>query len=59
MIYRVEFEQWVPIPTESVFLFFANPNNLPRIMPRETRTELSVMRLVRAPSVPAQQATET
>jgi ligand-binding SRPBCC domain-containing protein len=31
--YRVEFVQWVPFPLGQVFLFFANPNNLPRIMP--------------------------
>lgn len=33
MVYRVAFEQWVPFPLEQVFLFFADPNNLPRIMP--------------------------
>jgi len=33
LTYSVEFEQWVPSPIEQVFLFFANPNNLPRIMP--------------------------
>ena len=33
MPYRLEFEQWVPFPLERVFLFFANPENLPRIMP--------------------------
>jgi len=31
--YQLQFEQWVPFPVEQVFLFFANPNNLPRIMP--------------------------
>jgi ligand-binding SRPBCC domain-containing protein len=46
MIHRVEFEQWVPVATEKVFLFFANPNNLPRIMPRETQTEIAALRLV-------------
>ena len=33
MAYRLEVDQWVPFPLEQVFLFFANPNNLPRIMP--------------------------
>jgi len=57
MIHRVEFEQWVPVATEKVFLFFANPNNLPRIMPRETRTKLAALRLVPPPIAPsAQQA---
>ena len=46
MIHRVQFDQWVPVIIENVFLFFANPNNLPRIMPPETRTELSALRLV-------------
>ena len=46
MIYRVEFAQWVPVATERVFLFFANPNNLPRIMPPATGTRLAELRLV-------------
>jgi len=52
MIHRVEFEQWVPVATERVFLFFANPNNLPRIMPREIGTKLVALRLVPPPPVP-------
>ena len=40
MLYHVEFEQWVPAAIERVFLFFANPGNLPRIMPPGTKTEL-------------------
>ena len=27
-------EQWLPYPAEVVFAFFANPENLPRLMPR-------------------------
>ncbi len=27
-------EQWLPYPVELVFAFFANPENLPRLMPR-------------------------
>jgi|SRR5580704_12185665 ligand-binding SRPBCC domain-containing protein len=57
MIRKLQFEQWVPVATEKVFLFFANPNNLPRIMPHETRTELASLRLVPPPIAPsAQQA---
>ncbi len=26
-------EQWLPYPVDTVFLFFANPENLPRLMP--------------------------
>ena len=27
-------EQWLPYPLETVFAFFANPENLPRLMPK-------------------------
>jgi ligand-binding SRPBCC domain-containing protein len=46
MIHRIQFEQWVPFSIEKVFLFFANPHNLPRIMPPKTATELVALRLV-------------
>jgi hypothetical protein len=49
MTYRIQFEQWVPIAIENVFLFFANPNNLPRIMPPDSGTELAALRLARPP----------
>jgi len=52
MIHRVEFEQWVPFAAEKVFLFFANPNNLPRIMPPDTGTKLATLRLVPPPTPP-------
>ena len=29
-----ETEQWLPYPRELVFAFFANPENLPRLMPK-------------------------
>jgi len=46
MIDRVQFQQWVPFPLEQVFLFFANPENLPRIMPPASRTRIDALRLV-------------
>ena len=49
MIHRIQFEQWVPFALEKVFLFFANPQNLPRIMPPETETHLAAVRLVSPP----------
>jgi ligand-binding SRPBCC domain-containing protein len=55
MIQHIEFEQWVPVSIEKVFLFFANPNNLPRIMPPHTGTKLAELRLVPPPTVPAGQ----
>jgi ligand-binding SRPBCC domain-containing protein len=46
MAYQAEFEQWVPFPVEPVFLFFANPENLPRIMPPESGTRIEKLNLV-------------
>lgn len=55
MSHRVQFEQWVPVPLEKVFQFFANPKNLPRIMPPETGTELAALKLLPPPTVPPEQ----
>ena len=51
MIYRTQFEQWVPTAIDKVFLFFANPNNLPRIMLPESGTELGAVKLVTPPNL--------
>jgi ligand-binding SRPBCC domain-containing protein len=59
MTHLVQFEQWVPCPLERVFLFFANPGNLPRIMPPQTRTEIVRLNLVPPPGLAAEQATAT
>lgn len=50
---QLTFEQWVPFPVEKVFLFFANPENLPRIMPPATGTKLLELKLVPPPAAPA------
>jgi ligand-binding SRPBCC domain-containing protein len=55
----VQFEQWLPVSLERVFLFFANPGNLPRIMPPQTATELVRLKLVPPPGVTAESATIT
>jgi ligand-binding SRPBCC domain-containing protein len=57
MIHLVQFEQWVPVALERVFLFFANPGNLPRIMPPQTGTELVRLELISPPRVAAETAT--
>ena len=57
MTHRAQFEQWVPAPIERVFLFFANPGNLPRIMPPRTGTELVRLRLMPPPGIAAEPAT--
>src|SRR5215472_6119215 len=49
MLHHVQFEDWVPFPVSRVFLFFADLNNLPRIMPPETATRIDALRLVPPP----------
>ncbi len=46
MSQKVQFERWVPVAIDKVFLFFANPQNLPRIMPASTETRLTQLHLV-------------
>jgi ligand-binding SRPBCC domain-containing protein len=46
------FQDWVPFPLERVFLFFASPGNLPRIMPPWTRTRVDAVRLLPPPPAP-------
>jgi ligand-binding SRPBCC domain-containing protein len=52
---QFQFCDWVPFPVERVFLFFANPENLPHIMPPSTGTRIEALRLVS----PTEQATES
>jgi ligand-binding SRPBCC domain-containing protein len=59
MIHMVQFEQWVPVPRERVFLFFANPGNLPRIMPPQSGTELVRLKVVPPAAIPAESTTVT
>jgi ligand-binding SRPBCC domain-containing protein len=59
MPFHAQFAQWVPVPIERVFLFFANPGNLPRIMPPESGTELVRVNLVPPPGASQVQATVT
>lgn len=59
MTHHVQFEQWVPVAAERVFLFFANPGNLPRIMPPGTGTELVQLKLVPPSGMAGDEATIT
>ncbi len=38
--------QWVPFPVELVFAFFANPQNLPHLMPKWQQARIEASRLV-------------
>jgi ligand-binding SRPBCC domain-containing protein len=49
MVRRVHFDHWIPVDIERVFLFFANPLNLPRIMPPSSGTKLMNINLVPPP----------
>lgn len=40
MRFHFETEQWLPYPLELVFAFFANPENLPRLLPRWQKARL-------------------
>jgi len=51
--YRLEFVQWVPFPHQDVFFFFADPRNLPRIMPPNISTRIEHLSLVAPPPAPA------
>src|SRR6202795_258282 len=46
MLHEDEFVSWVPFSVEHVFLFFANPKNLPRLMPPWMDTRIENLRLV-------------
>ena len=59
MSYNFRTEQWVAAPVERVFRFFANPGNLPRLMPPWMSVELLRVKLVRPPGVRTDQATIT
>jgi ligand-binding SRPBCC domain-containing protein len=55
MTQRFETRQWVPFPVELVFAFFANPNNLPHLMPPRQKTRIEDARLQPPPPRPVAQ----
>jgi ligand-binding SRPBCC domain-containing protein len=46
MSQRLHVEHWVPIPLPKVFAFFADPHNLPRIMPPSQGAKILKLNLV-------------
>jgi ligand-binding SRPBCC domain-containing protein len=44
--------QWTPFPVELVFAFFANPGNLPHLMPKWQQARVESSRLVAPPARP-------
>jgi ligand-binding SRPBCC domain-containing protein len=53
MTQRFTTSQWVPFPLELVFAFFADPANLPRLMPANLKTKIEEARIAPAPPIPA------
>lgn len=39
-------QQWLPLPIETVFAFFANPENLPRLMPARQQARIEKASIV-------------
>jgi ligand-binding SRPBCC domain-containing protein len=52
MTERFETRQWVPFPVELVFAFFANPANLPHVMPPRLETRMEDARIAPPPARP-------
>jgi ligand-binding SRPBCC domain-containing protein len=48
-----EADQWLPFPVPVVFAFFANPQNLPPLMPAWQRAKIEELRLIAPPAPPA------
>ncbi len=52
MRHRFRTEQWVPYPVERVFAFFADPANLPPLMPRWQHARVEKAHYVPPPELP-------
>jgi ligand-binding SRPBCC domain-containing protein len=52
MTQRFETSHWVPFPVELVFAFFANPANLPHLMPPRLETRIEDARIEPPPARP-------
>ena len=47
-----EAEQWLPYPVPVVFAFFANPQNLPPLMPAWQKARIEELQLIAPPAPP-------
>ena len=52
MAQRFETSQWMPLPVELVFAFFANPAGLPHLMPPRLETRIEDVRMAAPPVRP-------
>jgi ligand-binding SRPBCC domain-containing protein len=52
MRHTFEADQWLPFPLPVVFAFFANPQNLPPLMPAWQRAKIDELRLIAPPAPP-------
>jgi ligand-binding SRPBCC domain-containing protein len=59
MTHHFQTEHYLPVPVERVFLFFANPTNLPRIMPPSSGAQLARLRVFAPPGIQAASAIVT
>lgn len=55
MSHSFQTEQWVPYPVELVFAFFANPSNLPHLMPPHLQARVEDIRIEPPPVRPVAQ----
>ncbi len=53
MRHTFQAEQWLPHPVEQVFAFFANPENLPRLMPSWQKARIEEASFAPPPPRPA------
>lgn len=56
MRHQIRMQQWVPYPIEQVFAFFANPQNLPPLMPNWQKARIDTAAIVPPPGRPQQHA---
>lgn len=57
MRHTFQADQWLPYSIEQVFAFFANPENLPRLMPKWQKARIEEATFAPAPPRPASAST--